>query len=137
MKHLEWKEVAEGSLLGAIKERDEAIQARKNSAADWLNQIANADLRVTRIKRERDEAVRACEIWQYGVGKIVADRDYWRAEAERWRDCHHEIIADRDWLILELVEISSTADNCENTWDALEKIGVIAGNILNGREVAK
>lgn len=52
----EWKEVAEGSLLGAIKERDEAIQARKVSAADWLNQIANADLRVTRIKRERDEA---------------------------------------------------------------------------------
>ena len=86
---------------------------------------------------ERDEAVRACEIWQYGVGKIVEDRDYWRAEAERWRDCHHEIIADRDWLILELVEISSTADNCEDTWDALAKIGVIADNILNGREVQK
>jgi len=52
----EWKKVAEGSLLGAIKERDEAIQARKNSAIDWLNQVENADLRVTRIKRERDEA---------------------------------------------------------------------------------
>jgi hypothetical protein len=86
-----------------------------------------------KLERERDEAVRACEIWQYGVGKIVADRDYWRAEAERWRDCHHEIIADRDWLILELIEISSTADNCENTWDGLHKIAVIADNILNGR----
>jgi hypothetical protein len=50
----EWKEVAEGSLLGAIK--------------------------------ERDEAVRSCQIWQQGHSKIVADRDYWRAEAERWRD---------------------------------------------------
>ena len=97
----EWREVAQGNLLGAIK--------------------------------ERDEAVRACHIWQQGHSVIVADRDYWKAEAERWRDCHHEIIADRDWLILELVEISSTADNCENTWDGLHKIAVIADNILNGR----
>ena len=97
----EWKEVAEGNLLGAIYERDEAI--------------------------------RSCHIWQQGHSKIVEDRDYWKAEAERWRDCHHEIIADRDWLILELVEISSTADNCENTWDGLHKIAVIADNILNGR----
>jgi len=135
------------------RERDEAIQARKVSAADWLNQIANADLRVTRIKRERDEwkevaegsllgaikerdeAVRSCQIWQQGHSKIVEDRDYWRAEAERWRDCHHEIIADRDWLILELVEISSTADNCEVPIYALAKIGVITHNILNGRSL--
>ncbi len=47
------------------RERDEAIQARKVSAADWLNQIANADLRVTRIKRERD---------------------LWKTESERWRE---------------------------------------------------
>jgi uncharacterized coiled-coil DUF342 family protein len=111
-----------------------------------------------KLERQRDEAVRSCHIWQDGHSAIVADRDellntvrvlrddadvivtdrdYWRAEAERWRDCHHEIIADRDWLILELVEISSTADNCEDTWDALAKIGVIADNILNGREVQK
>jgi hypothetical protein len=50
----EWKQVAEGSLLGAIK--------------------------------ERDEAVRSCQIWQQGHSKIVEDRDYWRAEAERWRE---------------------------------------------------
>ena len=61
----EWKEVAEGGLLGAIKERDEAVRSRKDSAADWLNQINNADLRVARIKSERD---------------------HWRAEAERWRE---------------------------------------------------
>jgi chromosome segregation ATPase len=36
------------------RERDEAIQARKDSAADWLNQVRNADFRVARIKRERD-----------------------------------------------------------------------------------
>lgn len=77
----EWKEVAESNLLGAFK--------------------------------ERNEAVRACEIWQYGVGKIVedrdellntvrvlrddadvivADRDYWRAEAERWRGLSQESV---------------------------------------------
>lgn len=54
----EWKEVAEGNLLGAIN--------------------------------ERDEAVRACHIWQQGHSKIVEDRDYWRAEAERWRDCQKD-----------------------------------------------
>jgi chromosome segregation ATPase len=37
-----------------LNERDEAIQARKDSAADWLNQVRNADFRVARIKRERD-----------------------------------------------------------------------------------
>ena len=49
----EWKEVAEGSLLGAIKERDEAVSS--------------------------------CQIWQQEHSKIVEDRDYWKAEAERWR----------------------------------------------------
>lgn len=50
----EWKEVAEGSLLGAIKERDEAVSS--------------------------------CQICQQWHSKIVADRDYWRAEAERWQE---------------------------------------------------
>ena len=69
-----------------VAERDEAIQARKISAADWLNQTANADLRVTQIKRERDKAASACHIWQKGHSEIVEDRDYWKSEAEKWRE---------------------------------------------------
>ena len=118
------------------RERNEALKNASNN----LHQYVKANLRIEKtnvyleeIKNEHQEAVSACHIWQQGHSAIVADRDYWKAEAERWRDCHHEIIADRDWLILELVEISSTADNCENTWDGLHKIAVIADNILNGR----
>ena len=37
------------------------------------------------LVKERDEAVRACEIWQDGHSRIVEDRNYWRAEAKRWR----------------------------------------------------
>jgi hypothetical protein len=129
-----------------VQERDEAIQARKVSAADWLNQITNADLRVTRIKRERDEArfdlafrrelyalqelqlsearelaanleisltaairsanvrqdeaehamaerdkaVSSCQIWQVGYRALLDERDLWKAEAERWRNCQKD-----------------------------------------------
>lgn len=34
---------------------------------------------------ERDEAVRSCHIWQKGHSDIVADRDLWKDEAERWK----------------------------------------------------
>ena len=34
------------------RERDEAIKQRESSALDWSNQIKNADLRVSRMKRE-------------------------------------------------------------------------------------
>ena len=64
------------------RERDTA----KKSASHCLNQVGKVVLRIEEIKNERDEAVRSCHIWQDGHSKIVADRDYWRAEAERWRD---------------------------------------------------
>ena len=54
----EWKEVAEGSLLGAIK--------------------------------ERDEAVRSCQMWQDGYRALLDERDLWKAEAERWRNCQKD-----------------------------------------------
>lgn len=38
------------------------------------------------LERERDEAIRSCHIWQDGHSTIVEDRDYWKAEAERWRE---------------------------------------------------
>ena len=56
----EWKQVAEGNLLGAIHERDD-------------------------LRNELNDTIRSCYIWQNGHSKIVEDRDYWRAEAERWR----------------------------------------------------
>ena len=136
------------------RERDEAIQARKVSAADWLNQIANADLRLTRIKRERDEAASACHIWQQGhsaivadrddllntirvlhddADVIVADRDYWRAEAERWRDFHRDMVDDRDALIETLADIDSSAYKCDEPWETIERVSVITANLLNGR----
>jgi hypothetical protein len=34
---------------------------------------------------ERDEAVRSCHIWQKGHSDIVAERDLWKAKAERWK----------------------------------------------------
>jgi hypothetical protein len=56
----EWKEVAEGSLLGAIKERDD-------------------------LRNELNFTIRLSRTWEDDVKKITADRDYWKAEAERWK----------------------------------------------------
>ena len=63
------------------RERDEArfdLAFRRDLYALQQKQLDEACL-------ERDEAFRACHIWQQGHSKIVEDRDYWKAEAERWR----------------------------------------------------
>ena len=57
----EWKEVAEGGLLGAIKERDA-------------------------LRNELNFTIRLSRTWEDDVKNISADRDYWKAEAERWRE---------------------------------------------------
>jgi len=44
-------------LSKAIKERDEAIAARKASAADWLLQVENAERRVSEAKKMAARAV--------------------------------------------------------------------------------
>lgn len=74
--------VTREKMFDAERERDSAIKNASNN----LHHYVKANLRVEEIKSERDEAVRACEIWQDGHSRIVEDRDYWRAEAERWRD---------------------------------------------------
>ena len=56
----EWKEVAEGSLLGAIEERDA-------------------------LRNELNFTIRLCRTWEDDVKNISSDRDHWKAEAERWR----------------------------------------------------
>jgi hypothetical protein len=85
----EWKEVAEGSLLGAIHERDESRELAANLEISLTAAITSANARQDETEHamaERDKAVSSCHIWQDGHSKIVEDRDYWRAEAERWRE---------------------------------------------------
>ena len=63
-------------------------------SVDFLREIPR-EVRLVRqrLERERDDlrrelnhTIRVCHIWQDGHSKIVEDRDYWRAEAERWRE---------------------------------------------------
>jgi hypothetical protein len=63
----EWKEAAEGSLLGAIKERDA-------------------------LRNELNFTIRLSRTWEDDVKNISADRDYWKAEAERWRGLSQESV---------------------------------------------
>jgi hypothetical protein len=65
--------------LGATQERMIDAERERN---EW-KEVAEGSL-LGAIK-ERDEAVSSCQIWQQGHSKIVEDRDYWKAEAERWR----------------------------------------------------
>jgi len=44
--------------------------------------------RIDEVIAERDEAVRSCHIWQEGHSDIVAERDLWREEADRWRNMY-------------------------------------------------
>lgn len=37
------------------------------------------------LRNELNDTIRSCQIWQQGHSRIVEDREYWRAEAERWR----------------------------------------------------
>ena len=62
--------------LKAERERDEAIEARKASAADCLNQIENANARVSAAKRERDE-------YQDRLRIALGERDSWRMRSEQ------------------------------------------------------
>ena len=75
------------------RERDVAREVTKNLSVALTAAIRSANARQDETEHamaERDEAIRACEIWQHGVSKIVEDRDHWRAEAERWRDCQKD-----------------------------------------------
>ena len=107
----EWKEVAEGSLLGAIHERDEAHERESQS----INQVGKMLLRIEEMKCKHENE---CRKLQAGLGNIICDlqdtvadlrrelnttkhlsdswrdgyraasneRDLWKSEAEHWRD---------------------------------------------------
>jgi hypothetical protein len=77
----EWKEVAEGSLLGAIKERDEAL-----FDLDFRRDLFKLqESQLNEIRKQLAEARNACQIWQSGHSALVRERHQWQAEAERWR----------------------------------------------------
>ena len=44
--------------------------------------------RIDEVVAERDEAIRSCHIWQKGHSAIVAERDLWQQEADRWRNMY-------------------------------------------------
>jgi hypothetical protein len=81
------------------RERDEAIAARKQSAAEWADQIQNADLRVTRAKRERDDAQNEIIGWRIKLNCSIEMGD--RAENAldemtlRWERTNDALFAER------------------------------------------
>ena len=102
----QWSFVLRDTCKRLERERDEAIAARKASAADWLGQIDQANARVSRAlrqvalaERERDEAREALaeemkfhhrthsELvhTQCQMQDVIRERDEARELAEQWR----------------------------------------------------
>lgn len=110
------------------EERDEAIAARKASAADWLNQIEQANIRlsrasqqVARAERERDEAR---EAWYEMHSSFERSRD----EVEkltRERDEARRFIAigkswdSKDSLLSETHKLTKERDEAREKFETL------------------
>ena len=85
----EWKEVAEGNLLGAIHERDEARELAANLEVSLTASIRSANAR----QDETEHAMHECSelrILVDGLSEMThelsEDRNLWKTEAEKWRD---------------------------------------------------
>lgn len=85
----EWKEVAEGSLLGAIHERDEARELAANLEVSLIAAIRSANVR----QDETEHAMHECSelrILVDGLSEMThelsEDRNLWKTEAEKWRN---------------------------------------------------
>jgi len=75
------------------KLQEERVKELEAEVKLWKeNATSNKDV-FNFVERERDEAVNACHIWQRGHSKLVADRDEWKKEAERWRVCSEQLTA--------------------------------------------
>lgn len=85
----EWKEVAEGDLLGTIYERDEA---RDNVRKLSISLAESIRLSLAR-QDETEHAMHECSelrILVDGLSEMThelsEDRNLWKTEAEKWRD---------------------------------------------------
>ena len=85
----EWKQVAEGNLLGAIHERDEARELAANLEISLTAAIKSANVR----QDETEHAMHECSelrILVDGLSEMThelsEDRNLWKTEAEKWRD---------------------------------------------------
>jgi hypothetical protein len=75
------------------KLQEERVKELEAEVKLWKeNATSNKDV-FNFVERERDEAVNACHIWQRGHSKLVADRDDWKKEAERWCVCAEQLTA--------------------------------------------
>jgi len=106
------------------RERDEAISSRKESAADWLNQIEQANARVSRAlqqvaiaESERDDA----------LSQIVQAE----CRAERFCQERDEAREERDIALLEAEEISQELANARKHLAAANKGAEINSHINN------
>ena len=85
----EWKQVAEGSLLGTIHERNEARKLAANLEVSLTAAIRSANAR----QDETEHAMHECSELRILVDglsemthKLSEDRNLWKTEAEKWRD---------------------------------------------------
>ena len=106
------------------RERDEAISSRKESAADWLNQVEQANARVSRAlqqvaiaESERDDA----------LSQIVQAE----CRAERFCQERDEAREERDIALLEAEEISQELANARKHLAAANKGAEINSHINN------
>ena len=113
------------------RERDEAIQARKDSAADWLNQVRNADLRVTRAKRERDELRAQLREEQQLHVKTLDERD----EARQWESQAIVARIQRDQFSKTLGEVREILCNALHNENALTSF--MAATLVKERDEAQ
>lgn len=128
------------------RERNEAIQARKDSAKDWLNQISNTELKVTRIKRENDElrsifpkileslesggCSEDCSVEFFSEipkevrlvrQKLERELDMWKSRADGYEQDYHEILKRLDEVVKEHDEIKEECRRYIALWDRATK----------------
>lgn len=89
------------------RERDEAIQARKQSAAEWLEITTLADNRSTRAKRERDDARERADTMFAKHADIL---DNARSEREVALQCHRWVYEEHKRTIKELIAVTEQRD---------------------------
>lgn len=66
-----------------IESEDGVANAAIREAAQRLEELERAR---DALRSELDSTIRLSRTWENDVKKISVDRDYWKAEAERWKE---------------------------------------------------